>query len=413
MNLSDHVSKTVLPNGLTVVTEEVESVKSLSVGIWVKTGSRNEDISQAGITHFLEHMLFKGTKKRSHFQIAQSLERVGGYLNAFTSNEHTCYYARCLDDQLELAMDVLCDLVLNPIFPEHELEKEKKVVLEELKMYKDQPDDFLFEHFISDLYKGHPLGRPIIGFEKTIKAYNRDQLYAYMDEFYQPWNLTISVAGKVNHSQVIDIVSQLFDNESSLSENQKSSPLTSYTPFNLQLKKDIEQTHYVLGRRSLAIADQDRYKLLLANTILGAGMSSRLHQNVREKYGYCYGIHTINQAYEDTGIFGVYAGTDKEYVDHLKELIFKEFETLRQDRIPQDEFSDAKQQLKGSLILSQESMSNRMMRLGKSELYFKRWISLEELSEKIDEVSSEDVLNFSKEFFDPQMFSEARLVPSA
>ncbi|MDV7393138.1 pitrilysin family protein, partial [Arthrospira platensis SPKY1] len=189
------VQKTTLSNGLTIVSEHVDSVKSLSIGIWVKTGSRNEHIEQAGITHFLEHMLFKGTKKRNHFQIAQSLERVGGYLNAFTSNEHTCYYARCLDTQLELAVDVLSDLVLDPIFPEDELVKEKKVVLEELKMYKDQPDDFLFEHFVGDLFKGHPLGRPIIGFEHSIKSYTRQQLFDYMETYYQPWNLTVAAAG--------------------------------------------------------------------------------------------------------------------------------------------------------------------------------------------------------------------------
>lgn len=408
----ENVSKTVLPNGLTIVTEEVESVKSLSVGIWVKTGSRNERVEQAGITHFLEHMLFKGTSNRNHFQIAQSLERVGGYLNAFTANEHTCYFARCLDDELELALDVLVDMVLNPTFPADELEKEKKVVLEELKMYKDQPDDYLFEHFVGDLFKGHPLGRPIIGFEDTISAYTRDQLYGYMAEFYQPSNLTIALAGKANHEQVVALVEKLFSKVSSTSDEKVLTPMTPYTPFSLKLTKDIEQTYYVLGKRSLSISDDDRYKLLLANTVLGAGMSSRLHQNIREKHGYCYAISTINQAYEDTGIFGVYAGTDKEYVDHLRELVYKEFEVLQTTLIPDEEFHDAKQQLKGSLILSQESMSNRMMRLGKSELYFKRWVSLDELSERIDNVSAEDVLSFSKEFFDTKSFSEARLIPT-
>lgn len=408
----ENVSKTVLPNGLTIVTEEVESVKSLSVGIWVKTGSRNERVEQAGITHFLEHMLFKGTSNRNHFQIAQSLERVGGYLNAFTANEHTCYFARCLDDELELALDVLVDMVLNPTFPADELEKEKKVVLEELKMYKDQPDDYLFEHFVGDLFKGHPLGRPIIGFEDTISAYTRDQLYDYMAEFYQPSNLTIALAGKANHEQVVALVEKLFAKVSSSNDEKVLTPMTPYTPFSLKLTKDIEQTYYVLGKRSLSISDDDRYKLLLANTVLGAGMSSRLHQNIREKHGYCYAISTINQAYEDTGIFGVYAGTDKEYVDHLRELVYKEFEALQTTLIPDEEFHDAKQQLKGSLILSQESMSNRMMRLGKSELYFKRWVSLDELSERIDNVSAEEVLSFSKEFFDTKSFSEARLIPT-
>lgn len=405
------VQKSQLDNGLTIITENIPSVRSLSVGIWVKTGSRNESIEQAGITHFLEHMLFKGTNKRSHFEIARSLERVGGFLNAFTANEHTCYYARCLDTQLDLALDVLCDMVLHPSFPQDELEKEKKVVLEELKMYKDQPDDFLFEHFVGDLFKGHPLGRPIIGFENSIKAYTREQLFGYMEDYYQPWNLTIALAGNADHDKVVELVSAQFADRTAKEGGLQSTPVNGYSPFKLELKKDIEQTHYIYGRRSVSVSDEDRYKLLMANTVLGAGMSSRLHQNIREKHGYCYSITTVNQAFEDTGIFGVYAGTDQGYVDHLHDLIVQEFDRLRTEPIAEDEFNDAKEQLKGTLILSQENTSNRMMRLGKSELYFKRFISLDELSAHIDAVTAEEVQRFSQDFFNPEAFSEARLTP--
>ncbi|MBO6534920.1 MAG: insulinase family protein [Balneolaceae bacterium] len=407
----DYVTKSTLPNGLRIVTERIDSVKSISVGIWVKTGSRNETAKQAGITHFLEHMLFKGTDKRTAFDIAQSMESVGGYLNAFTSSEYTCYYARCVDEQLGRALDVLSDMVLNPAFPEKEIEKEKKVVVEEMKMYRDSPDDYLFEEFSTKMFENHSLGRPVIGFEDTVNEFTRQDLFDYMGDRYRPDNLLIAVAGNVNHDEVVDQVTKYFSQLEATKTVNEPQPLLDFNPEKLELTKVIEQTHYLLGRRGLHFDHDDKYLLLLANTVLGGGMSSRLHQNVREKYGYCYSIQAFNQSYSDSGIWGVYVGTDKEYVEHVHELVVNELNKISSDLIPEKEFEEAKSQLKGKLLLSQENTSNRMMRLAKSEMYFERFITLDELEENIDEVKAEDVLEFAKNFFDQTHFMEAVLTP--
>lgn len=407
----DSVHRTTLPNGLQVVTEQIDSVKSVTVGIWVKTGSRNETEEQAGITHFLEHMLFKGTENRSSYDIALSMEAVGGYLNAFTSTEYTCYYARCLDTKLPVALDVLSDMVRNSTFPEEEMEKEKKVVIEEMKMYRDSPEDTLFEEFSKQTFNKHPIGRPVIGFEKTVSNFSRQDLFDYINDRYKPSNLIVAVAGNADHEEVVELVSKALDMESRGEVDPMVQPLTDYSPFKKELTKAIEQTHMISGRRGLYYDHADKYLLLLANTVLGGGMSSRLHQNIREKYGYCYSIGTFNQSYTDSGLFGVYIGTDKEYVDHVRELITREFEQIREQPVPDQELAEAKAQLKGKLMLSQESTSNRMTRLAKSQIYFDRFVTLDELVENINSVTKDDLLKFSESFFDPMQFSETLLLP--
>lgn len=408
---NESVHKTTLPNGLQIVTEKIDSVKSVTVGIWVKTGSRNETDKQAGITHFLEHMLFKGTDNRSSYDIALSMEAVGGYLNAFTSTEYTCYYARCLDTKLPVALDVLSDMVRNSTFPPEEMEKEKKVVLEEMKMYRDSPEDTLFEEFSKQTFNRHPIGRPVIGFEETVSSFTRDDLFNYIRERYKPSNLIVAVAGNADHTEVVQLVSKALDMDEAGEVEPMDQPLSEYTPFKKELSKAIEQTHMISGRRGLYYDHKDKYLLLLANTILGGGMSSRLHQNIREKYGYCYSIGTFNQSYTDSGLFGVYIGTDKEYVNHVRELISREFELIRENLVPDQELAEAKAQLKGKLMLSQESTSNRMTRLAKSQIYFDRFVSLDELVENINSVTKSDLKDFAESFFDPMEFSETILLP--
>ncbi|MEX0638995.1 MAG: pitrilysin family protein [Balneolaceae bacterium] len=409
--MTDYIRKTTLDNGLRIVTESVDRVRSVAAGIWVRTGSRDEEENKAGITHFLEHMLFKGTAERSAYDIALSLESAGGYLNAFTSNEYTCYYARCLDTRLPLALDVLSDMVANSTLPEEEMVKEKKVVLEEMKMYRDSPEDYIFELFNSHLFRNHPLGRPIIGFEDTVNNLTRSDLFDYIRDRYHPGNLLVSVSGNMNHDEVVRVTESLLGKGADAGSDRKEVPLTDYDVGCSIFQKPIEQTHMIVGRRGLWYDHPDKYLLLLANTVLGGGMSSRLHQNIREKYGYCYSIGTFNQSFTDSGLFGVYIGTDREYADHVRELIFVEFETLRSQPVPPQELKESKSQLKGKLLLSQESMNNRMTRIAKSELYFNRYISLDELVEKIDEVTDEQIMEFSKSFFDPDQYSEALLTP--
>ena len=406
-----NVQKTKLPGGLKIVTEKIDTVKSISVGIWVKTGSRNEPDDKAGITHFLEHMLFKGTEKRSSFDIAQSMESVGGYLNALTSTEYTCYYARCLDTKLETALDVLSDMVRNSQFPQEELQKEIKVVLEEMKMYRDSPDDVVFEEFSGQVFRDHPIGRPVLGYEETVAAFTREHLFEYMNARYQPDNLLVAVAGNVDHDEVIELAEEMLNINGETKTVNKEQPLKPYKVTKHEVAKPIEQTHMILGRRALNFDHPDKYLLLLANTILGGGMSSRLHQNIREKYGYCYSIGPFNQSYVDTGLFGVYIGTDKEYVPHVRELITEEFMRMQNEKVDETELNEAKAQLKGKLMLSQENTSNRMTRLAKSELYFNRFVTLDELVENIDAVTREELQRFSKDFFNPEMFSETLLLP--
>jgi len=407
----ESVHITTLPNGLQVLTEQIDSVKSVTVGIWVKTGSRNETDEQAGITHFLEHMLFKGTENRNSYDIALSMESVGGYLNAFTSTEYTCYYARCLDTKLPVALDVLSDMVFNSTFPEEEMEKEKKVVIEEMKMYRDSPEDTLFEEFSRQTFNHHPIGRPVIGFENTVSSFTRQDLFNYMKDRYKPSNLLVAVAGHADHEEVVEMVSKALNVEKDEKVEPMNQPLTDYTPFKKKITKPIEQTHMITGRRGLYYNHEDKYRLLLANTVLGGGMSSRLHQNIREKYGYCYSIGTFNQSYTDSGLFGVYIGTDRGYVDHVRELITSEFQQIRSEAVPEQELAEAKAQLKGKLLLSQESTSNRMTRLAKSQIYFDRFVSLDELVENINSVTQDQLLEFSESFFDPLHFSETILLP--
>jgi predicted Zn-dependent peptidase len=408
-----NVQKTTLPGGMRVITETIDAVRSLTVGVWVKTGSRDETDDQAGITHFLEHMLFKGTQTRSAYDLVQTMESVGGYLNAFTSTEYTCYYSRCLDTELERALDILSDMVLNSTLPDKEIEKEKKVVIEEMKMYRDSPDDYIFEQFNGLVFEGHPLGRPIIGFEKTVNGFTRDDLNTYIQQRYHPSNLIIAVAGNATHEKVLEMVRRFFPERNADFTPLAEVPLNGYSKKRKEVTKVIEQTHLIVGRRGLSTDHPDRYKLFIANTVLGGGMSSRLHQNIREQYGYCYSVQSFNQSYKDTGMFGVYVGTDKEYVNHVQELVYKELDTLIHENISDKELIEAKAQLKGKLLLAQESMSNRMTRLAKSELYYDRYITLDELVDEIDSVTSDEIRTFASEFFKEEHYTETVLIPES
>ncbi len=414
--MTERIERSLLSNGLQVITEPIDSVRSASIGFWVKTGSRNETDKQAGITHFLEHMFFKGTSKRTPYQIAAALESLGGHLNAFTGTEYTCYYARCLDSHLPIAIDVLSDMVNNSTFPSEEIAKEKKVVLEEMKMYKDSPDDFIFEEFSNQVFGKHPLGRPIIGFEDTVKSIDQDALFDYVDKRYFPSNMIIATAGNVSHDTVMDCINGFFSGRVASNSNGNSTPqqhALEQPPVGDRrvLSKAIEQTHYIIGRQGLSNTDPLRYQLLLLNTVLSGGMSARLHQNIREKYGYCYSVNSFIQSFSDTGMFGVYVGTDKEYLDHVRDLILVELKKLQDEKLTDQEMFEAKSQLKGKLLLAQENMSNRMTRLAKSQIYYDRYVPLDELVAEIDAVTAESVQDFAGQFLNSDSFVETVLQP--
>lgn len=400
-----------MPNGVRVVTETIPSVRSIAVGAWIFTGSRDEADAESGISHLIEHMVFKGTARRRMHHIAQRLESVGGYLNAFTSKEYTCYYARALDEHLARSIDVVCDLVLSPNFPLRELEKEKDVVLEEMKMYEDNPEDLIFDRFEDVVYRDHALGRPIIGYPHTVRSFSRSQLLTYMDQHYTPDRIVIAVAGNAAHDRVRAIVEAVFEQSARLPRDYERTPVNGYAPASHQEKRHTQQAHLVLGTRSYHVYHPKRTVLSVLNTLLGGGMSSRLNQNIREKYGYCYNIYSFVNMHQDSGDFGVYMGTDPSKIDRARKLIFRELGRIVDEPISGRTLNQAKNQVKGSVMLGLENMSNRMMRIGRQELYFNRYFSMDEVIAEIENVTVDDVREVAADLFRPEQFSSIVLLP--
>lgn len=403
--------KTTLPGGVRIVTETIPSVRSISVGVWINTGSRDETDEEGGISHFIEHMVFKGTARRRMHHIAQRLESVGGYLNAFTTKEYTCYFARALDEHLERAIDTVLDLVLEPNFPERELEKEKDVVLEEMKMYEDAPEDLVFDRFEDVIYRNHSLGRPIIGTRESVSSFRREQLVDFMERHYTPERMVVAIAGNVDHDEAVRHASRVLQRASRRPRPRTREPINGYRPAEHSERRPIQQAHLVLGTRGFAATDERRAILSVLNTILGGGMSSRLNQNIREKYGFCYNIYSFTNMHSDTGDFGIYMGTDATRVQRARKLIFRELEKLAEKPVSRRALNQAKNQVKGSIMLGLENMSNRMMRLGRHEIYFERYFTLDEMIAQMEQVSEEDLQRVSQELFVPEDFSTVVLVP--
>ncbi len=403
--------KTTLANGVRVLTETIPSVRSVSVGVWIATGSRDEAPSEAGISHFIEHMVFKGTARRRMHHIAQRLEAVGGYLNAFTSKEYTCFYARALDEHLGRAIDTVCDLVLQPNFPEKELEKEKEVVLEEMKMYDDTPEEAIFDRFESVVYRDHALGRPILGFPETVRSFSRAQLLDFVAAHYTLDRIVLAVAGNATHEEVVALAEEAFSSARSLPVERARVPVNGYAPLQLVEQRPIQQAHLILGTRGYDIHHPRRSAVTVLNTVLGGGMSSRLNQNIRERYGYCYNIYSFLNTHSDTGDIGVYMGTDAAKVARAEKLILRELDKLVERSVSRRALNQAKNQVKGSIMLGLESMSNRMMRLGRQELLFERYFTLDEVLEELDQVTVEAVQDAAQQLFHPEHFSSVALLP--
>ncbi len=403
--------KTVLDCGVRVLTETIPSVRSVSAGIWVRVGSRDEPDEKAGVSHLIEHMVFKGTKRRRMHQIARRLESVGGYLNAFTGKEYTCYYARALDEQVVRAIDTIVDLALNPVFPEKELAKEKEVVLEEMKMYEDSPEDVAFDRFERSVYTGHPFGRPIIGTPETVQELTRQDLIAYRARHYGPEHLVLSVAGNVDHKRVVSLAKQAFQNVDHAPAVNGRDRLAAYTPDFVRESKPIQQAHVVIGRRGVDINDPLRSALSILNTVLGGGMSSRLNQRIREKYGYCYHISSFLNMHSDTGDLGIYLATDPVRIPHATRLVFKELTQLRDKPVSERLLGQARSQVKGHLMLGLESMSNRMMRMARQELLLGRFLSLDEVLDEVNGVTRTDLQEAAERMYARDMFTVVELVP--
>jgi len=399
------IQKTILPNGVRIVTEAMPHVRSVSVGIWVSAGSRRELPPQNGICHFIEHMLFKGTTSRSAEQIARSVDSIGGNLDAFTAKELVSFNTKVLDEHLPLAFDVLSDLVLHPLFRPDDIQKEKGVILEELKMDADNPEYLVHEIFSSSFWKDHPIGKPILGTKQTVLAFTRDMVADYYAKSYGPSSLTITAAGNLTHERIVDLVLKQFGDLPPGPGPGPEPPPATHAKISIRNKKALEQVHVCLGVPSYPLSHEGRFACYVLNTLLGGGMSSRLFQNIREKQGLAYSVFSELSPYRDTGCLAVYAGTSLKSARKVVESILKEFRELKRQPVPEDELRRAKDYMKGSLMLSLESTGSRMANLARQEMYFERFFSLDELLESIERVTQDEVQAIARTFFDPKQIA--------
>lgn len=397
-----NIQREVLPNGLVVITEAMRHVHSVSVGIWVRAGSRREPAELNGITHFIEHMVFKGTERRTAEEIARSVDSVGGMLDAFTSKEMTCFNAKVLDEHLPIAFDVLSDLVLRPRFAADDVRKEKSVVLEEIKMDEDNPDYLVHEIFTQNFWRDHPLGRPILGTRETVKRFHPGPVTSFFRHGYAPNNIVITAAGHLDPARVVDLVAREFGDRKPAGGGFTETAPQPQARISTRTKRELEQVHLCLGVPSYPFAHERRFAATLLNTILGAGMSSRLFQNIREKQGLAYAVFSELSPYRDAGILTIYAGTARETARRVVHSIVEEFRNLKERGVSPEELRRAKDHLKGSLMLSLESTNARMSNLARQEIYFGRFFSLEEVVHAIEAVTPEEVQQVAREFFRPE-----------
>ncbi len=392
------IRKTILENGLTIITERMSHVRSASVGIWVRSGSRHESAPLNGISHFIEHTLFKGTRNRTSREIAVESDAIGGHVDAFTSREVASYYVKVLDEHLPRAFDLLGDLVTAPLFDSTELDRERNVVLEEIKMVEDAPDDLVHETFVSNFWPDHPLGRSILGTSDTLATFDHERVAKYFDDIYTPRNLVVAGAGNLDHDSFVEMVSRhlggMLDRPCELSVSVPSSD-----PCRIILPKDLEQAHLVLGARCPSMVSEDRYTVHVLNVILGGGMSSRLFQTIREEHGLAYSVYSGVNAYTDAGYLAVYAATSPDQITEVIRLSMEEFNKLETEHVPESELQRAKDQLKVSIMLSLESTSARMSNLARQEIFFGRQFTLDEILDRIERVSVEDVQRIARDIF--------------
>jgi predicted Zn-dependent peptidase len=405
------IQKRVLPNGIVVLTETMRHVRSVSIGVWVRNGSRREIAEENGLAHFIEHMVFKGTERRSAEAIAREMDSVGGMLDAFTSKEQICFNAKVLDEHLPIAFDVIADLVLRPKFDSQDVKKERQVVLEEIKMDLDNPEYLLHDIFTRGFWPEHPLGRPILGTPETVHRFGREHLNERFRDWFAPDRLVISAAGNVAHENVLALVEREFGTLKPARTLDEHVAPSTRAPIHLETKKDLEQVHICIGVPSLPLGHEARFAAAVLNNLLGGGMSSRLFQNIREKEGLAYAVFSELTPYSDAGMLTVYAGTAKDTIGQVIDLTIKEFRSMKESPVSVEELLRAKNHLKGSLMLSLESTTSRMSNLARQELYFGRFYSLDEILASIETVTLEDVQSLAADFFRPEEIAVTVLGP--
>lgn len=405
------IERAVLANGIRVVSERMPHVRSVSLGIWIATGSRRESEKESGLSHFLEHMVFKGTRHRSAEEIAKSIDSIGGGLDAFTGKELVSYNTKVLDEHVPIAFDVLSDLVLNPVFREDDLEREKKVILEEIKMELDSPEYTVHELLCNSFFKGSGLGRSIIGTQKNVRSFTRKMLVDYYKRVYEPSNILITAAGNLEHRQILALAESYFGGLKPAKKTQPEPPPVAKNPIVLRSKDSLEQVQVYVAAPSIPISHPDRFTCYVLNTILGGGVSSRLFQNIRERQGLAYAVSSELISYRDTGMMAVYAATSQSTALKLIRSVGAELHNLRTELVPVDELRRAKDHLKGSLMLSLESTSSRMHNLARQELFFGRYVSMDEMLESVEAVNAEQVRELARTFFQPKSMAIAMLGP--
>jgi len=390
--------KDLLQNGIRVVTENINHVRSVSIGVWVNVGARDESPDESGISHFIEHMLFKGTKRRSAKDIAIEMDSMGGELNAFTSKEGTTYYTKVLDLHLPMAIDLLSDLFHNSVFAPKEIEREKKVIVEEIKMVEDTPDDLVHELFYEHVWRGNQLGQPILGSKKSVGKIGRDDFINYMKKHYLPSEIVISAAGNFERTALLDMLNEKFGKRKVKGERQRDEK----SVFNAGLhvrKRKLEQVHLCMGVKGYPYRHEDRFGIYAMNTLLGSSMSSRLFQEIREKRGLAYSVYSYLTSLRDTGLFTIYAAVSPSKAPTAARLIVKEIKKLRKEGVTEDELKKVKEQMKGNMVLGLENTSNRMSQLAKQEMYLGRHYSLDEIIEFIDKVEVSQIDRIVDETF--------------
>ena len=391
---------TRLPNGVRILSEELPSLGSVTIGIWVENGSRYERVDQAGISHFLEHLFFKGTERRTAAQIAEEIDAVGGVLNAFTGKEYTCYYAKVLSEHLPLALDLLADLFTHSTFAADEIDRERTVVIQEISQVEDTPDDYIHDLFNLRFWPGHPLSRPIAGTAESVGKFGREDFVDFLHHRYRPDRIIIAGAGGVTHEALVDMAGRHFEGLHGTADpvdGTKPEPRPGVTVHH----KPLEQVHICLGAPGIAHADRDRYAAHLLSQALGGGMSSRLFQEVRERRGKAYSVYSFLPTFRDTGYLGVYVGTSAEWAREVLDVIQAELAKIARDGLGAEELARSKTQMKGGLVLGLETSDSRMSRIARNEIYFGRDVPLEEVAAGVDAVSNDDVVRVALTMFRP------------
>lgn len=400
-------AKTVLDNGIRIVTHEMPDHRSASLGIWVENGSRHESPSENGISHFIEHLLFKGTERRSAADIAEEMDAVGGVLNAFTAKEHTCYYAKVLDENLPLAIDLLTDIFLHSVFDAEEIERERSVILQEISQAEDAPDDYVHDLFSLDFFKDHPLARPICGSAETVTRFSRQDFLNFFRSRYRPDRVVVSAAGHLRHAEVVRALSERLGSINGFTDDSGPTRRGGDPPPEIgsgvfQHAKPLEQAHLCLGVAGLHQTHPQRYAAYVLNTLLGGGMSSRLFQEIREKRGRAYSVYSFASSYRDVGYLGVYAGTSVEWTDEVVELVLKELNGLAKGQITDEEVRRTQGQLVGSMMLGMESTDSWMSHIARNEIYFGKMIGTDEICREIRAVSRDALTELARDLFRSQ-----------